>query len=306
MIPPFVRKAGAPFNRRDANVVLRSADGVDFHTLKDHLSSASDLFDHMFALPQPSANEEDLADGLPIVPIYDPSTVLEALLCYCDPSITWRSSSVPLIDIQNLAMKYDMIPVVTAVYRDRIQLERELPPSRMLDTIRHWVGQDEDVYLATANIFTSPEDETVQMVDLGLVNKAQFNSLVRYRDECRNSAVAVASPPYNRFTWIPQRFNWFRTDVEHDRNCDTGGHIYIGNVQLRTRYWWKCYMYEADILLAKRPWGETVTSGDFFGRALKAGSRCGVCREGLAHDFRQFTDLFAREIDDAVSQARHR
>ena len=310
MIPPFVRKAGAPFDRPNPDTVLRSADGVDFHTFKTHLSSASDLFSQMFSLPQPSekaANEEEeLADGLPIVPIHDPSSVLEALLCYCDPNITCRSNSVPLIEIQNLAMKYDMTPVVKAIYRDRIRLERVLPPSRMLDTIRQRVGQDEDMYFAAANIFISPEDEMIEMVDLGLVNKAQFDSLVRYRDDCRASAIAVASPPYNRFTWIPQRYNWFRTDLEHDSTCDESGYISMANVRLWTRLWWMFYMYEADIWLAKRPWGETVTSGDFFDRALKAGSRCRVCREGLDDDFRQFTNLFAREIDDAVSRVRYR
>jgi len=163
MIPPFVRKAGPPFDNEGADVVLRSADGVDFYFLKAHLSSASEVFNHMFSSPQPSepANEaEELADVLPIVPIYDPSPVLKALLCYCDPNITWRSNSV-IIDILNLAMKYDMTPVIKAIYRDRIQLERELPPSRMLDTIRQRVGQNEDIYLAAANIFTPPEDETI-------------------------------------------------------------------------------------------------------------------------------------------------
>src|SRR6266511_2795615 len=100
MISMIVRKAGPPFNRQDADVVLRSADGVDFHAFKLHLSSASDVFNHMFSLPQPSeaAANEELADGLPIVPIYDPSPVLKALLSYCDPNIIWRSNSVPLID----------------------------------------------------------------------------------------------------------------------------------------------------------------------------------------------------------------
>jgi len=59
-------------------------------------------------------------------------------------------------------------------------------------------------------------------------------------------------------------------------------------------------------LIGKAALGETVTWGDFFDKALKAGSRCRVCREGLDYDFRQFADLFAREIDDAVSQARCR
>jgi len=69
-----------------------------FTTFKAHLSSASEVFNHMFSSPQPSGttSDEELADGLPIV---------KALLCYCDPNISWWSSSVPLIDIQDLAMK---------------------------------------------------------------------------------------------------------------------------------------------------------------------------------------------------------
>src|SRR5258705_7520040 len=59
-IPPFVSKAGAPFDRPDADVVLRSEDGVDFRTFKAHLSSASEFLDHMFSsLQPPSADDED-------------------------------------------------------------------------------------------------------------------------------------------------------------------------------------------------------------------------------------------------------
>jgi BTB/POZ domain len=310
MIPPFVSKAGAPFSEQDADVVLRSADGIDFYAFKAHLSSASEVFNHMFSSPQPSetANEGELADGLPIVPVYDPSPVLEGLLCYCDPNIdseSWQSS-VPLTDIQNLAIKYDMITVARAVCRDRIRLEREFPPSGMLGVIRQKVGQNEDMYIAAINIFTSSENEAVEMVDLGLVTLSQYDSLLRYRDECRARAVAVASPPHNHWTWMSPRYNWFRTDVEHD--CNRGGNIFIANVHGKSmmRFWWREYTYEAGRRLAKRPWGVTVTSGDFFDVALKEGSRCRVCKKDLDQDFRQFTGLFASKIDDAVSQARYR
>src|SRR6266511_618194 len=102
------------------------------------------------------------------------------------------------------------------------------------------------------------------------------------------------------------RYNWFRTDVEHD--CNRGGNISIASVQGKSmmRHWWRSYIYEAKNRLEKRPWGATVTSGDFFDKALEEGSRCRVCREDLNYDFRQFTNLLAREIDDAVSKARYR
>jgi len=63
----FVRRAGAPFDSQDANTVLHSQGGVDFHTFKAHSSAASSVFDHMF---QTGNNAEELADsGLPIISV---------------------------------------------------------------------------------------------------------------------------------------------------------------------------------------------------------------------------------------------
>ena len=202
-------------------------------------------------------------------------------------------------------MKYKMKTADRAIY-DRILLGREFPPY-MLDVIRERIrqeSQDESVYLAAISIFTSSENEAEEMADLDLVTQSQYNSLLRYRDECRKRAVAVASPPHNHFTWMSPEYNWFRVNEEHD--CNRGGNIFIANVQGKSmmRYWWREYIYEAKSQLAKRPWGGTVTSGDFFDKALEDGSRCRVCRKDLEHDFRQFTDIFAKQIDDAVSQAR--
>ena len=199
---------------------------------------------------------------------------------------------------------------VKAIYRDRIQLECKFPPPRMLEVIRQKVGQDENMYLAAISIFTSESSENEaeelaeEMVDLGLVTPSQYKSLVDYRDKCRVRAVEVASPPHNHFTWMSPEYNWFRDNEEH--NCNKGGNIYIANVQGKsmTRFWWREYMYEARRRLEKRPWGATVTSGDFFDSALRDGSHCRVCKKDLDHDFRQFTDVFASQIDDAVSQAR--
>ena len=233
---------------------------------------------------------------------------LKGLLLGCNPNIDSGSQpSAPLIDIQDLAMTYKMKTADRAIY-DRILLEREFPPPYMLDVIRERIrvirqeSQDESVYLAAISIFTSSENEAEEMVDL--VTQSQYNSLLHYRDECRKRAVAVASPPHNHFTWMSPEYNWFRVNEEHD--CNRGGNIFIANVQGKSmmRYWWREYIYEAKSQLAKRPWGATVTSGDFFDRALEDGSRCRVCRKDLEHDFRQFTDIFARQIDDAVSQVR--
>ena len=45
--------ASSPFDRPDADVILRSCDHVDFRFHKSLLSLASPFFCNMFALPQP-------------------------------------------------------------------------------------------------------------------------------------------------------------------------------------------------------------------------------------------------------------
>lgn len=306
-IPPFISKAGAPFDRPDADVVLRSEDGIDFRTFKAHLSSASEFLDHMFSSLQPPSadDEEELSDGLPIVPFYDPSPILKGLLSYCDPEIHSQSGSVPLIDIQNLAIKYDMMSVAKAVYKDRIRLERELPSSSMVDVIRQKVRQDEDMFLAAAHIFTTSASEEEEMVELGLVSKAQLASLKRYKKDCCNAAVRVASPPHGHYRWMDSTYHWFRSDAAHDLNCYRYSNIFMGYIHERPiRHWLWLYITEAKSRLAKRPWGSTVTSGDFFDMALQKASQCDVCRTNLKSDFGHFTERFARQIDSAVSDAR--
>ncbi|KAF8230831.1 hypothetical protein L208DRAFT_1049134, partial [Tricholoma matsutake] len=134
-------------------------------------------------------------------------------------------------------------------------------------------------------------------VDLGLVTQAQFDSLVRYREpgQLRLHVLHIF-----HFTWMSPRYNWFREDVEH--NCNKSGSLFIASVQGKSmmRHWWNQYICKSRVRLNKRPWVETFASGDFFDKALKDGSLCTVCQKDLDRDFRQFTNLFASTIDDAV------
>ncbi|OBZ74922.1 hypothetical protein A0H81_05181 [Grifola frondosa] len=52
--------ASSPFDRADADIILRSSDGVDFRAHKTLLALSSPLFDGMFNVPQPAtlANED--------------------------------------------------------------------------------------------------------------------------------------------------------------------------------------------------------------------------------------------------------
>ena len=94
LIPAFVATADAPFNLNRKDVVLRS----ELHFQGPSLVCLGGLKPIVsVCYPQ----------GTRRWPTYqDPSTVLRA--CYVNPNIDSRSCSSPLIDVQNLAIKYDM------------------------------------------------------------------------------------------------------------------------------------------------------------------------------------------------------
>ena len=73
----------------------------------------------MVLLSCATADEGELVDGVPILPIYEPSPVLHTLLLHCDPNIGSKESSVGLREVQDLALKYEMFGGARAIYRDR-------------------------------------------------------------------------------------------------------------------------------------------------------------------------------------------
>lgn len=80
-----------------------------------------------------------------------------------------------------------------------------LPPSRMLDVI----GRVSDRVMTCVSLlpkisFVKNDLEAAEMVDLGLVNRGQFDSLLRYRDECCAEAVTTVAFPLNN----PNHFIW--------------------------------------------------------------------------------------------------
>ncbi|CCL99814.1 uncharacterized protein FIBRA_01838 [Fibroporia radiculosa] len=103
--------AAFPFDRDDADVVLRSSDDVDFHVHKVILCLSSPFFDDMFGMPQPSLSEEDVHPDSrkPLVAVSEGSKTLRPLLLLCypvaDPPMTALSD---VGDLLETSIKYEM------------------------------------------------------------------------------------------------------------------------------------------------------------------------------------------------------
>lgn len=127
-----VRLVAAPFNNQygDADLILRSSQGLDFYVHKPILRIASEFFSTMLSLPQPSSSnvnseldanpDNGSADAggstrLPVVAMSEDSRCLWDLLCLCYPPAIARRRLKSVAEVSSplaAAQKYQMAQVV--------------------------------------------------------------------------------------------------------------------------------------------------------------------------------------------------
>ncbi|KAH9948503.1 hypothetical protein B0H21DRAFT_237785 [Amylocystis lapponica] len=110
---PLPSVASTPFNKRNADIILRSSDLVDFLVYKVILALVSPVFEDMFEIPQPpsSAAAQDIhpESGLPIIFLTEHSATLDRLLRLCYPAENPVLSSVADVgEVLGAAQKYQM------------------------------------------------------------------------------------------------------------------------------------------------------------------------------------------------------
>lgn len=101
---------------RKSDLTLISSDGVQFRVSKSALSEASDVFESMFAIPQPAAREDSS------IQLEEDSGTLELLLSWIYPSSTKHrvfSTYEQIIPLFFVARKYDVtLDAIRAMFVD--------------------------------------------------------------------------------------------------------------------------------------------------------------------------------------------
>ena len=112
--PPSWRVAQSPFDDPAADVVFRTADGVDFCVYKIILIFASPFFADMFSLKDKQTPPSDASDTfLEPIAIPERSDVFEALLRFCYPLDHPDVSSLPFLEsVLGAAIKYQIAKIV--------------------------------------------------------------------------------------------------------------------------------------------------------------------------------------------------
>ncbi|CCM05882.1 uncharacterized protein FIBRA_08119 [Fibroporia radiculosa] len=105
--------ASYPFNKANADVILRSSDNVDFHVHQVILGLASDFMEDMFSLPQSLTSNKDL----PVVEVTEESETLDHLLRLIYPTQDPVLEDIMAVGrVLKAAIKYQM-DIVTARLR---------------------------------------------------------------------------------------------------------------------------------------------------------------------------------------------
>ncbi|KAI0688113.1 hypothetical protein C8T65DRAFT_746772 [Cerioporus squamosus] len=111
------KRAAAPFDRSDADFVLRTADNIEFRVHRLILSLASSVFEGMFSIPKPPALSPDR--DIPGISIPEDSQALDLFLRICYPLIDPEVPTLPLLrKVLVAGLKYDAPIVINAMKKE--------------------------------------------------------------------------------------------------------------------------------------------------------------------------------------------
>jgi len=186
----FGEDFGAPFNRTDADLIIRSSDQVDFHVHKSNLSIASVVFEDMFTVSGPSPREQ--GQNKPVIDLAEDSKTLHRLLTMLYPV----EPSIPetLEDALSLFATCQKYHMTSTIMRIRSLLRDHDPPLFTAQNSFHAYGVVRRYHLKNEALVAArltlerPLDLAECGEDLRFISGADLIQLWRYRDQCTKIA----------------------------------------------------------------------------------------------------------------------
>ena len=113
----LITPAPSPFDRADADLILRTADNVEFRVHKLTMRMASEIFEEMFRLGYAGPLDDD-ADDIPVVRVTESSVVFDALLRIIYPTRDPVLEGPALAcEVLRASLKYEMEVAVAFTHK---------------------------------------------------------------------------------------------------------------------------------------------------------------------------------------------
>ncbi|KAG1739368.1 hypothetical protein EDD22DRAFT_947985 [Suillus occidentalis] len=312
MESPIETCASAPFDHAKADVILRSADGVEFRVFTLFLSLASPFFETLFGLPQApdGASDQEMKDGLAVIAMSEDSKTLDLFLRFCYPSTLAEDPSLEslteVLAVLAAARKYslDLIErkVCQALANPKV-LETE--PLRCFAIARNARLKHETIIAARYNL-RQPLIPAL-FAEINLISSSELLALLTYHKKCIIAVKALMKD----FQWMTAHYGsiggcgWL-----FNRPNNSGYNQYCCGQGTDTRFfpwntaplaWWTTYMQETYELLQDSPSGETVrTAADKTIQKVRSAS-CTACSGRVKDAMTEFSNLLALKVEESVA-----
>ncbi|KAG8212948.1 hypothetical protein J3R82DRAFT_11312 [Butyriboletus roseoflavus] len=307
--------AAAPFDHPKADIILRSSDNVDFRVFKLFLSLASPFFETLFDIPQPAqgSDHQEIKDGLVVIPVTEDSKTLDVLLRFCYPCTLADDPKLEVlkdaVDVLEAARKYSLDAIENktrqAIVNPKIL---EADPLRCF-AIAHRGRLQEETLLAARHTLTQPLIPS-WFQEIELITATDLLSLLTYHRKCGDAAYALRLD----LSWITSHYgssaacSWL-SQSQYDsygnyRNCGCA-RTTVPRYALFGTYppqWWVDFMEEAFTELRDKPCKETVQACSEKAVQSAKARGCQACAPKVAEEMHNFSDLFARKVEESVSQ----
>ncbi|KAI0366980.1 hypothetical protein BV20DRAFT_981594 [Pilatotrama ljubarskyi] len=206
--PSAPRAAPPPFDNYSAEIILRTADNVDFHVRPAIVEEVSSTFADMVSFPQPPAASTLAESAAHVVPLTETSEIVEPLLRVFYPARVVApefSSLNHLKPVLEAARKYQVDAVMQVLARSLVQFARDVPLQAYAIALHF--GLEESARLA-AKQFVAHVPPWPFTKELELISGAAHYRLLEYRDDCvkaAKSAIDLRWLDDTTFTWFSCR-----------------------------------------------------------------------------------------------------
>ena len=307
MIKPV--PASAPFDNRNADVILRSSDKeqVDFRTFKLLLSLSSSFFSEILTLPQPASDAYEApslytdefvdASDAPVIQMAEDAQTLRLLLGLCLPiSVAPPPRFASLHEMHKVieaACKFEMEGVLSYL-RSEIVLPRfiEAQPLRVF-AIAYRYGWDAAARQAARYTLRHPIDVGLAFVpELEFISGATLCRLQEYHRICGEvaSSRALIQPALAEYT---DSWTWI--------SCMKCPAAWTPSNCVPTRKWWVEWIKDVADELRVKPWGESVRKWDALERALTTAALCSNCGHKAREDLEAFSLMLSAGVDKEIA-----
>ena len=257
--------------------------------------------------------DQEVKDGLAVVCVTEDSKILDALLRFCYPCTLADDPKMEVLqdaaDILEAARKYSLDVIETKARRAIANPKILEAESLRCFAITYRGRLREETLLAAKYTLSQPLIPS-WFQEVELITATDLLSLLTYHKKCADAVYALRLD----LSWITSHYGssqacawlsgqYFRANYGNYANCSCPrpqmARYTIFNVAPQ---WWEDFMEETFTALRDKPCLESVkSSAEKAVQTVKA-RNCQACSPAVVEGMREFVDLFARKIDETVSQ----